>query len=169
MIRIPSGSVIGGRFGTSPMPRGRIELSMGVGDYQVNQQYNTEFTVPPGLYVEIDLLGGHGELDVANIPLHLDIVRVVSISIDAPAPGRVLVFGPQGVADAAQLWFYSDAGTAVGTGEPPSGAEGVTDLLFRTNPFGWAIDQGNRLLALYNPGETPVSGKLFIEGSNLSG
>lgn len=145
------------RFDTAPVPSGLFTLSDGTGAGQANDVYEALFTVPDGETVEIDLKGGNGETNVANLALAFTKVKGVEIVLTtAPAAGVSLRFGPQNVTDAAQLWFQDV--TANFWHE-------VRDrLAVFDRHTGWALDATHKVLALSNPGAADVSGWIRVIG-----
>lgn len=146
------------RYGTSPTPGGLFALADGTGGGQANDAYESAFGVAAGATLQIDLKGGNGEVNLINQPLAFTAVKGVEVVLTAaPAAGVSVQFGPQGVANAAQLWFQ--AATANFWQE-------VRDR-FATfdRAVGWAVNGTNKVLALKNPGAAAVAGWIRVIGT----
>lgn len=145
------------RFGHAPAPAGAIALSDGTGANQANDVFERLVTVPDGEALLIDLKGGAGELNVLNQPLAFAAVKSVELILTtAPAAGVSLRVGPQGAANAAQLWFQAAT------------ANFWTEVRDRFAMFdrvtGWGLDATHKVLAISNPGAADVSAWLRIIG-----
>ena len=148
------------RYGTAPAPDGTLALTGGTGSGQANDVYETAFTLAAGATLLIDLKGGNGErssLEPANLLAFTAVKGLELILTTPPAAGVSLLVGPQGAANAAQLWFQAASANFW---------EEVRDRVARFDrAVGWALDATHRVLALKNPGATSVSGWLRVIGT----
>lgn len=106
----PDGTV---QIGSSGFGAITLALENGTGDNQANQMYAARVTVPSGGALGFDLCDGSME-NFRGQPISFSKIKLVILSLVTPGSGRHVVVGPQGVADAAQLWF-AGAGTDAGT------------------------------------------------------
>lgn len=157
-LTLTSGSLsFSERFGSGTGPTGTLVLADGTGAGQANTAYHKDFSIAAGADLDIDLKGGGGELDVHNVDLAFTAVKMVFIEITTPASGTSIRFGPQAVANAAQLWF---------PGVAAADWEEVLDKAFRCDArAGWAIGATTKVLRLHNPGAAAVAGKLRVWGT----
>jgi hypothetical protein len=144
------------RFGTSGAPAGVISLADGTGAGQAKQVFEATLSIAATTMQLYDLKGGSGELDVLNVALAMTAVKVVYLEIDTPASGTSLRFGPQNQTNAALLWFQ--AATANFYQEELGG------FLKWDAQAGWALDGTHKVIAIYNPGASTVTGKLWVVG-----
>lgn len=145
------------RFGLSPTPAGLFVLSDGTGSGQANDVYEAAFSVLAGATLEIDLKGGNGEKNVLNQTLAFTTVKGVEIILaTAPASGVSVRVGPQGLTNAAQLWFQ--AATA-------NFYDVVRDRCAQLDRgTGWALDATHKILGVHNPGAGTVAGWVRVIG-----
>jgi hypothetical protein len=145
------------RFGSSPTPSGLFQLSDGTGSGQANDVYEATFTITPSSTLEIDLKGGNGELNVLNQALAFTAVKGVEVIITTPpASGVSLQLGPQGVTNAAQLWFQAAT---------TNFWQEIRDrFAMFDRATGWALDATHKVLAIKNPGLADVSGWIRVIG-----
>lgn len=145
------------RYGESPTPSGAWTLTDGTGSGKANDVYEKVFTIVAGATLSVDLKGGGGELNVANLALAFTAVKSVEVIITtAPASGVSLLVGPQGVTNAAQLWFQAATANFYDT---------VRDRFGQFDrATGWALDATHKILPLKNPGASSVSGWLRVIG-----
>lgn len=132
-------------------------LTDGTGAGQANCVYKKSIDLAATTYLDIDLKGGNGELDVRNTAMAMTAVKAVLLAIDTPASGTSLRFGPQGRTNAAQLWFQADTTNFYDV---------VLDtLVMRDARAGWTLDNTHKVVSLYNPGAGAVTGTLWIFGT----
>ena len=145
------------RYGDAPTPAGDLTLGDGTGSGQANDAFEKAFTVAAGATLLIDLKGGTGELNVLNQALAFTKVKGFELILTTPpAAGVSLQVGPQGAANAAQLWFQATTANFW---------EEVRDRVAKFDrAVGWALDATHKVLALKNPGAASVSGWLRILG-----
>ena len=145
------------RFGSSPTPAGLFQLGDGTGSGQANDVYEKLFTIAAGATLSIDLKGGNGELNAVNQLLAFTVVKGVELILTtAPAAGVSVQIGPQGLTNAAQLWFQA-ATTNFWTQ--------VRDrFAMFDRATGWALDATHKVLGIKNPGAADVSGWVRVIG-----
>ena len=138
------------RYGTSPTPSGLFQLGDGTGSGQANCAYEATFTIAAGATQQIDLKGGNGEKDLVNVALAFTAVKGVEVVLTTtPAAGVSVQVGPQGLTNAAQLWFQ--AATTNFWAE-------VRDRLVQYDrAAGWALDATHKVVGIKNPGASPVT------------
>lgn len=138
-------------------PSGIFLLADGTGDNQANSVFEAAFTIAATTMQLYDLKGGNGEKDALNVTLAMTKVKGVAVVLTtAPAAGVSVRFGPQNQTDAAQLWFQ--AATA-------NFYQEVRSRMMQFDPVsGWALDATHKVIALYNPGASAVSGFLRVVG-----
>lgn len=146
------------RFGTAPTPSGSWALTDGTGSAQANQVYESLFTIAAGVTLQIDLKSGAGEKDVLNLALAMTAVKSVEVLLSTtPAAGVSLQLGPQGLANAAQLWFQAATANFYDT---------IRDRFANQDrAVGWALDATHKIVGVKNPGAGSVSGWLRIIGT----
>lgn len=145
------------RFGNSPTPSGLFQLADGTSSGQANDVYEAPFSILTGATLQIDLKGGGGELNVLNQALAFTTVNGVEVIITTtPAAGVSLQLGPQGVTNAAQLWFQAAT------------TNFWQEIRDRFSMFdratGWALDATHKILAIKNPGAGTVAGWIRVIG-----
>lgn len=146
------------RYGTSPTPSGLFSLTDGTASGQANDAYESAFSIDAGATLQIDLKGGSGESNLLNQLLAFTAVKGVELILTtAPAAGVSLQFGPQGVANAAQLWFQDVAANFW--------AEVRDRLAQFDRAAGWPIDAAHKVLAIKNPGLAAVAGWIRVIGT----
>ena len=145
------------RFGTSPTPSGVFSLTDGTGDGAADDVFEDTFSINAATTLEIDLKGGNGELNVANEALNLATVKGVEIILTTtPASGVSIRFGPQGLTNAAQLWFQAATTNFYDI---------VRDRFAQFDrATGWALDATHKVIGLHNPGAAAVAGWIRVIG-----
>jgi len=147
----------GDRFGNPSSAAGLIEFADGTGAGQANQVFQASLSIAATTMQTYDLKGGGGELDVLNVALAMTAVKFVYVEITTPAASTSLRFGPQNVANAAQLWFQATTANFYATV--------LSKLLMEDARAGWALDATHKTISLYNPGASTVAGKLWVIGT----
>lgn len=156
-LHTSGGHIASGRLGRTPEPTVSLDLADGTGAEQANQVYSASLSIAASATLLIDLKGGGGELDVLNVALAMTAVKVVILTIDTPASGASLRFGPQGQTNAAQLWFQAAT---------TNFWEQVLDVMVKGDTrAGWALDGTHKVVAINNPGAATVTGKIRIIGT----
>lgn len=134
-----------------------LSFTDGTGSGQANFVYKNDFSILTTATLSIDLKGGGGETDVRNVLMAATAVKAVLLKITTPGAGTSIRFGPQNVANAAQLWFQ--AATA-------NFYDVVEDTLVKMDRVdGWALDATHKVVSLHNPGASTVAGTLWIFGT----
>jgi hypothetical protein len=142
----------GGRFGTTL--RGSLLLTGG----QITVGYENDFTIAAGATLAIDLKGGNGELNLINLPLVFTRIWWAYVELTAPSSTSSLKVGPLGQANAWQGWHG-------GTGSTHSTlVTDVMDLSDRSSLW-TAVGASTKVLAITNPGASPVSGTILLAGN----
>lgn len=138
------------RYGTSPTPSGLFQLGDGTATGQANCAYEATFTISAGATQQIDLKGGNGEVDLLNVLLAFTAVKGVEVVLTtAPASGVSVQVGPQGLTNAAQLWFQAATTNFYDT---------VRDRFAQFDrATGWALDATHKVVGIKNPGASPVT------------
>lgn len=150
-VRVEDGDLnFRSRYGVAPAPTGLVKLGDGTGAGQANAVYIASFTIPAGNTQQIDLKGGNGEKDVLNVALAFTAVKDVEVVlVTDPGSGVSVQFGPQGLTNAAQLWFQAAT---------TNFWEEVKDRMAKLDrAVGWAIGASTKVLGLKNPGASPVT------------
>lgn len=81
--------------------------------------------------------------DAGNVAIEFAKIFSFMLAIESPAAGKGVRYGPQGVSNAAQLWF-----SGVTAGEWSF----VDDCEWKlSRSAGWAVDSANANLRIYNP------------------
>lgn len=145
------------RFGITGAPAGLIQFADGTGAGQANQVFEAALSVAATTMQLYDLKGGNGELDVLNVALAMTAVKFVYLEITTPASGTSLRFGPQGQTNAAQLWFQAATANFYSTV--------YSKYMMEDARAGWALDATHKVLGVYNPGASTVTGKLWVFGT----
>jgi hypothetical protein len=145
------------RFGLSGAPSGVISFADGTGAGQANQVFQANLSIATVTMQLYDLKGGNGELDVLNVLLAMTAVKFVYLEITTPAAATSLRFGPQAQTNAAQLWFQAATANFYDTIN--------SKFLMEDARAGWALDATHKVLGIYNPGATTVTGKLWVFGT----
>lgn len=145
------------RLGGSGEPAGTLTFADGTGAGQANFVYSRAISLAATTYLDIDLKGGGGELDVLNVAMAATAVKLVLLEITTPASGTSLRFGPQNRTNAAQLWFQDVTANFYVT---------VLDKFYMCDArAGWALDATHKVISLYNPGASTVAATLRVVGT----
>jgi len=129
----------------------------GTSTNQINFVYKRAVSLATTTYLDIDLKGGGGELDVLNVAMAATAVKGVFLKVTTPASGTSLRLGPQGRTDAAQLWFQAVTANFYDT---------VSDIFVMSDRgAGWALGASTKVLSLYNPGASTVAATLYVVGT----
>lgn len=142
-------------LGEALLPAVTLGLTYGTGADQVNAWYVALRTLGATTTESLDLRGGLTDPEGATVSF--EYVKRVVISISSPDGTKSLIVGPQGVANAAQLWHG-------GTGA--SNHETTYSFLWKERPItGWATTAGTAdLLPIQNPGGASVTYGIWILG-----
>lgn len=143
--------------GTTP-PNGTFNTTTGTGVAQTNAVYKRAITaLAAGANLDIDLLGGTGELDQLNLALAFARVRWLYLEVTTPGLTTALRIGPQAVANA---WQGPWGGVAAGNYAQCAHIFHLTD-----NYDNWPVVDGtHKIVRINNPGAAAVSGTLLIGG-----
>lgn len=143
------------RFGSNVMPQGLIRLLNGVGATQANVCMVKPWSIAAAANLDIDLTTG--QLDISNVAVNLSAVKLVYLEITNPGTTDAVRFGPQGVTNAAQLWFQAATEHFY---------EVVRSKLLMTweNGAGWPISGSNKVLRIHNPSAGTLTGWLAVLG-----
>ena len=145
------------RLGAAGGPSLAWDVVDGTGAGQVNFVYRKAVSLAATTYLDIDLKGGGGELDVLNVAMAATAVKFVLLQVTTPASGTSLRLGPQGRTNAAQLWFQAVTANFYDV---------VADtLVMWDSRAGWALDATHKVLSLYNPGASTVAATLWVMGT----
>lgn len=145
------------RYGSSPTPSGLWALTDGPGAGQANDCYEYAFSILTGATLSIDLKGGGGEVNVLNQALAFTKVKGVEVVLaTAPAAGVSVRLGPQGVTNAAQLWFQAATTNFW--------VEVRDRFAMLDSHTGWAIGASTKILPIHNPGAGTVAGWVRVIG-----
>lgn len=150
-VSVPSQTVqIGSGFETLTYT---LEDGTGVG--QANQLYAAQVTVPAGGNLDLDLSGGLTNFRGATITFTK--VKLAVFAVVAPDGTKKVWVGPQGVTNAAQLWFKGAGADA---------AEEVFRHAQHVHPdAGWTVTAGTGdKLRLANPGGADVLVDVLMVG-----
>lgn len=134
-----------------------FDLADGTGAGQANAAYKKEISLAATTYLDLDLKGGGGELDVRGGAMAMTAVKLVILKLTTPGASTSLRFGPQNRTNAAQLWFQDVTANFYLT---------VLDKLYMGDArAGWALDATHKVISLYNPGASTVAGTLWVFGT----
>lgn len=130
-------------------------LANGTGNQQANTLYVSQFSVSAGGNTDIDLAGGL--TDFRGNTITFTAIKMLLLAISSPDGTKKLRVGPQGVSNAAQLWFGGVGATVY---------EEVFDAVCRWNTYaGWGVTAGTGdILRVNNPGAGAVSANLILIG-----
>lgn len=143
--------------GPGNTPSGQMLLTDGTGVGQANFVYTRAISLAATTYLDIDLKGAAGALDVLNVAMAATAVKAVLLEITTPAAATSLRFGPQGRTDVAQLWFQAVTANFYDI---------VFDKFFMCDTrAGWPIGATTKVISLYNPGAATVAGTLWVFGT----
>lgn len=143
------------RFGTPDFPAFPFRLFPGTGVGQANAAYYSTVSITAGSTLSLDLVNSSLN-DVAGLPIQWTKLKLVIVAITQTASNQTLRFGPNGVTDAAALWF-------------PAATSGnridVRNMLVQfDNRDGWSVGAGASKLILNNPGAATVAGRILLVG-----
>lgn len=145
------------RLGQNGNLNGLLQFEEGTGNGQINQIFvPNPFTINANTTLTYDLKGSGGELDVLNRSLAMTAVKLVIVRLNTAEDG--VHFGPQNVANAAQLWF---------NGVTSDFFDSILQLMMQGDMVdGWVVNNTNKKLVLYNPHSTnAVSGQIWVYGT----
>lgn len=146
------------RYDTSPAPSGLWTTTDGTATGQANEAFEATYTVAAGATTSIDLLGAGSEKNLINQTLAFTRVKGVELVLTtAPAAGVSLRLGPQGVANAAQLWFQAATTNFY--------VEVRDRFAMLDRAVGWSLTAPAVKLPAHNPGAAPVSFWVRIIGT----
>ena len=146
------------QIGSNGFPEITHTFENGTAAGQANEMYLDQLTIPAGGSVNIDLTGSTSYTNPFGETLAFTAVRLVLISVIDPASSKAVLVGPQGVTDAAQLWFGDVEATDYETVEDVS-------LHYRTTG-GWTITNDSAdLLPISNEGVADVEVAVLILGT----
>ena len=156
-VRLQAGNFdVASRYGEGPTPSATFDLDDGTGDGEANDVYEKAFTLAAAATLAVDLKGGTGELNLINLPIAFTAVKRVVLLVSSPAAAAALRIGPQGVADAAPLWFADAAAD--------KWVEVDDQFVIGSRMDGWPVTPSAKLLVLKNPSAGPVSAWLRVIG-----
>lgn len=145
------------KTGGTGMPTGLCTFADGTGASQANFVYLRSISLVATTYLDIDLKGGGGELDVLNVAMAATAVKLVYLQITTPGASTSLRLGPQNRSNAAALWFADVTTNFYVT---------VLDqFLIHDKRAGWAIGASTKVLSVYNPGAATVAATLVVVGT----
>lgn len=134
-----------------------LTLTNGTGSGQANCVYKKAISLAATTYLDIDLKGGGGELDVRGTAMAMTAVKAVLLVVTTPAAATSLRFGPQNRTNAAQLWFSGVTADEYVT---------VLDKLYMADArAGWSLGASTKVVSIYNPGAATVAGTLWVFGT----
>ena len=146
------------RYDTSPAPSGLWTTADGTGTGQANEAYEATYTIGAGVTTSIDLLGAGSEKNLINQTLAFTKVKGVELVLTTtPAAGVSVRLGPQGVADAAQLWFQAATTNFW--------VEVRDRFAMLDRAVGWPLTAPAVKLPIHNPGAASVSVWVRIIGT----
>lgn len=150
---VPDGTVQVGSAGFGALT---FTLDNGSGDNQGNQMYAARLTVAAGGGVSLNLSDGTLK-NFRGQSIAFSAVKLALVAVVDPDGVKKVWVGPQGVANAAPLWFK-------GTGS--DAADGVDRGLLQTNlKAGWAVSApGSQVLRIANPGGSAVDVDVVLVG-----
>lgn len=134
-----------------------ITFDDGTGDGQANEWYVYQGAIAAGGDLDLDLSGTSLQNDLGE-DIALTSIRALILSIESPASTKVIRLGPQGVSNAAQLWFGGVTSVCY---------EEVYDHVCRwRSTGGWTITAGTGdILRLHNSGSASATVNLWILGT----
>ena len=158
-VTLSPGVVAGPRFGTPPL-NGSFAYGSAKAPLGIEQLYRSDFTLAPSTAFNVDLLGGTGEVDTANIALAMSQVRWIYLELTTPGLLTSLRLGPRGVTNGWQ---------------GPWGGVGASNYATVPHIFDvndgydlWAaVGAGAKILSIYNPGLAAVAGTLLVAGTKV--
>lgn len=142
-------------FRSAIMPNGLIRMLNGTGATQVNCGIVVPWTIATTANLDIDVTTG--QLDINRAAVNLSAIKLVYLEITNPGVNDSVRFGPQGVTNAAQLWFQAATTNFYDV---------VRSKLLQTfeNGAGWTVDGSNKILRIHNPSAGSLSGWLVVAG-----
>lgn len=130
--------------GSAVIPNVDISMSTGTADFQFDAFYLSTITIPAGTSVSLDLVGGL--TDAEGNPINFAAIKSISLWVKEADYKKSVRFGPQGEANANQLWFggvgadsYVVITSYLTNDDPITGwpvVAGSSDVLMITNPTG---------------------------------
>ena len=138
------------------LPSLSAPLTDGTGAIQGNMVHAAKYTLAAAANVDIDL-AGTSLVNPVNGVASFSYVRQFILVIDTPDGIKKLRVGPQGVANAAQLWFGGTGATVW---------EDVKEWVVRTDRYvGWpVVPATGDLLRINNPSAVSVDFYLVLLG-----
>lgn len=134
------------------LPAGRISFADGSDVGEVNRIAVIDFSILTTATLTINLQSG--QTDVLGRSLVLTKLKFVYMELDAANTGDIY-FGPQNVADSAELWFDGvDAGARMR----------VKQHMLISDPTGYTIDATHKNISITNSTLATIDGKLVLGG-----
>ena len=148
------------QIGGNGFPAINPQIAQGTGAGQCQWQYHGQRTVAATTFDTLNLyLASGGLVDQLGNPITATGLKLFLLEIVNADGIMSLRVGPQGVTNAAQLWFG---------GVAASNYETITDGVLRRrllDSTGWPIAATTAcLLPIYNPGANPVTYQIWLLG-----
>lgn len=152
-VYVPTAPV---QFGAGGWDAMETAFTDGTGDSQANKQYCEQLTVSASSSLDINL-NGSTLVNGLNLTLNFTAIKWATFSIVSADGSKRLYIGPQGVANAAQLWFGGVGATVY---------EVVWSYVTRVHPWtaGWPLTVGNGILRFTNPTAGAVLCNVLLVG-----